>query len=438
MRIAIIGGGVAGMATAWFLQHDHEVTLFDAASALGGHVLTQDVVIGTHRVHAETGPRFFFDASYPHFMALLRLLRLRLSWCDAKVALFNRARGETLVLPPRSLRQACALLRSASTLRHLQHLRRLAVASPEVSEGRDWSLTLREYLPRNGYPASFGPELLYPFLAACWGASLAEIQEFPAYSLLKGTPHSRGKRPGTYEIEGGMSAYMRAFGSELTRVDLRLGTRIRAVRHAGGFHVEDEHGRTHRFDQVVVATSSRDAVGLLSGLGPADDLVGVLRHFRHFETEIVVHGDASFMPPRREDWSLINVFDEGDHSWMTDWSGWRHGVDVFRTWMPPRRAPPEPLYCRRSFHHLVMTPDNVVLQRRIAGLQGRAGVWLAGMYVVDIDNHESALLSAVPLAQALAPRSSNLARLLGEVPSHANSGSPSRYVTLVGKSGCRT
>ena len=287
-----------------------------------------------------------------------------------------------------------------------------------MSQVRDWSLTLPEYLRLNGYASSFGPEFIYPFLAACWGASLEDLQQFPAYSLLKGLQLTPGRPAGTYEIDGGMSGYMRAFGRELSQVELRLGVGIRRIRCADGFQIEDEQGSERRFDQVVVATSSRDAAKLLSGLPPADDLLAVIQRFRHFETEIVIHGDPAFMPPQRADWSHINLFDEGDHSWMTDWSGWRHGLPVFRTWMPPRRALPTPLHHRRQFHHLIMTPENATLQRRIAALQGRAGIWLVGMYAVDVDNHESALLSAVPLARAMAPESPNLRRLLREVRTH--------------------
>ncbi len=47
----------------------------------------------------------------------------------------------------------------------------------------------------------------------------------------------------------------------------------------------------------------------------------------------------------------------------------------------------------------------------IAALQGAAGVWAVGMYVTDVDNHESALASALPVARALAPRSPALARI---------------------------
>lgn len=415
MRIAIIGAGVSGMATAWFLQHRHDVTLFDREEHLGGHALTCPVQIDNHLVYAETGPRFFWDRSFPYLMALLRLLDLRLSWCELRIAVVHRRQRTTLVLPPRSLRQVFTLLRSPRMLRHVLSLHRLSRATHQVAQDRSWSLTLPEYLAQNSYPSGFGAEFAYPFMAACWGTSLADIQAFPAYSLLKGLRQAPGSQGGTYEIDGGTSEYMRRFGRELDRVELRLGAGIRSIHSEGGFVIEDERGQRQRFDQVILATSSRDAVDLLAGVPDAAELLAVVRGFRQFPTEIVVHGDPAFMPPRRADWAHINLFHEGDHSWMTDWSGWRHGLPVFRTWMPPHRELPTPLYQRRQFHHLLMTRQNIALQRRIAALQGRAGIWVVGMYTVDIDNHESALLSAIVPAQALAPESPNLRRLVGAV-----------------------
>ena len=137
--------------------------------------------------------------------------------------------------------------------------------------------------------------------------------------------------------------------------------------------------------------------------------------FRHFEIEIVVHGDPSFMPESRKDWSHNNLVFDGDLAWMSDWQGLRGGVPVIRTWLPKGRELPQPLYGRRSFHHVLMTPENALLQRRIASLQGARGLWITGMFAVDVDNHESALLSALVPGRALAPRSRNLARLLGGV-----------------------
>jgi len=416
MRIGIIGAGVSGMTAAWLLQHDHHVTLIDKDPRLGGHVETIPVEIGSETVHAELGPRFFFDSAYPYFLALLRVLEVPIRWGELIVSFTDVSQGNTIVLPPRSLRQVAALVRSPRLVRHVLSMRRLIEEQPVIAARRDYSITFRRHLAERGYPATFGPEFAYPFLAACWGAPLDQLPDFPVYSLLKGMPS--GKKPGTYEVEGGMSRYVRALGDELTGVDLRLGADIQRIDRDEDFVVHDACGERYRFDRLIVATSSRDAAQLLRGVPALAEMQATIGTFRHWEIEIAVHGDPSFMPADHRDWSTNNLFFDGDAAWMSDWQSRR----VIRTWLPKGRAPPSPLYARRSFHHVLMTSDTAALQRRIAALQGAAGLWVTGMYAVDVDNHESALLSALVPAHALAPRSRNLKRLLGAVARDAAHG----------------
>ncbi len=420
MRIGIIGGGVSGMTAAWLLQHDHDVTLIDKAAQLGGHVETIPVVASGTKVYAELGPRFFFETAYPYFLALLRVLEVPIRWNDFHVSVTDVATGHTAVLPSQSPRHLASLLRSPRLVRHALTLRRLIEEQPVIAARRDYSVSLRRHLAQRRYPASFGPEFAYPFLAACWGAPLDLLPEFPVYSLLKGMPP--GKRPGSYEVEGGMSRYVRAFGDELTQVDIRLGVDVQRIERQDDFLVHEASGKRHRFDRLIVATSSDDAATLLRDVPAVAEMHATIATFRHWEVDVVVHGDPSFMPPDRRDWSDNNLFFDRDSAWMSDWQGLRADSLVFRTWLPKGRAPPSPLYRRRSFRHVLMTSENPVLQRRIAALQGAFGLWVTGMYTVDVDNHESALLSALVPVHALAPRARNLARLFGAVAADAAHG----------------
>jgi predicted NAD/FAD-binding protein len=220
-----------------------------------------------------------------------------------------------------------------------------------------------------------------------------------------------------------MSSYMAAFGRELGNVDVRLGTSVRGIERIEPHYVViDERGGRHAFEQLIVATSSRDAAALLRGVRAAEEMQAAIAGFRHFQTEIAVHGDAAFMPPARRNWGHINLFFDRDAVWMSDWPGLRDKLPVIRTWLPKGRPPPSPLYASRTYHHLIMTPENAILQQRIASAQGARGLWVTGMYTADVDNHESALLSAVVPVRALAPDAPNLARFLGAVAKDAAHG----------------
>jgi predicted NAD/FAD-binding protein len=412
VRIAIVGGGAAGLLSAWLLQDDHEVTVFERAPVLGGHARTITVEHAGKTVHCETGFKYFFAANYPVMMALLDLfgLRPRPRWLTLSIC---RLDGSTLVLPPRSPRQIARLLVSPRLLVDLLRLERFLRSGGKLVARKDWSLTLRRYLEARGHSQAWADELVYPTLAANWGTSVSEIADFPAYSMLKVLTRSRGQGNRFLELEGGISAYINRLVYDLRRVALRTGVGVAKIDpRDGAVFIESDRGETERFDQVILASSARDAARLTAEIPAARRWHEVLSGFRHFDTTIAIHGDLRLMPKRRADWSLVNVFHEGDgQPWQTEWCGIAEGAPVFRTWLRPGASRPEPLYQLLEFHHLIVGIGSHGLQQRIAALQGEARLWAAGMYATDVDNHESALASTLPIARALAPRSPNLARL---------------------------
>ncbi len=69
-RIAVIGAGIAGLASAYLLARTHDVTLYEADGRLGGHTHTVDVELGGVRHPVNTGFLVFNDKTYPNLIAL--------------------------------------------------------------------------------------------------------------------------------------------------------------------------------------------------------------------------------------------------------------------------------------------------------------------------------------------------------------------------------
>jgi predicted NAD/FAD-binding protein len=71
MRIAVIGAGVSGLTAAHKLSQNHEVTVFEAESRLGGHSHTVNVPTPEGDQPVDTGFIVFNDRNYPLFNDLL-------------------------------------------------------------------------------------------------------------------------------------------------------------------------------------------------------------------------------------------------------------------------------------------------------------------------------------------------------------------------------
>jgi predicted NAD/FAD-binding protein len=86
-------------------------------------------------------------------------------------------------------------------------------------------------------------------------------------------------------------------------------------------------------------------------------------------------------------------------------------VDVFKSWAARRRAEPSEVLLERRFQHPLIRPSTVAAARGLARLQGRRGLFFSGQYTTGADLQETAVFSAMRVAEALAPASPTLASL---------------------------
>ncbi len=69
-RVAVVGAGISGLATAWHLADVADVTLLEADSHFGGHAHTVDVTLDGTTHGVDTGFLVFNHATYPHLRQL--------------------------------------------------------------------------------------------------------------------------------------------------------------------------------------------------------------------------------------------------------------------------------------------------------------------------------------------------------------------------------
>ncbi len=406
MRIAVVGGGISGMAATYALQSFADVTLFEANQRLGGHTDTHNILVGTRTYAVDSGFIVFNRANYPLFSAWLDELGVASKPSDMSfsVRVAGTEYGTSSLGALFCDRRNAVRPRFLSMLRGIRRFYREAHSVAETDQR-----TLGEFLAEERYPAAFLADHLLPMCAALWSAPLGEAKELSiahvaAFMANHGLLQLRD-RPQWRVVEGGSSAYVEAFRSGC-RANLRLGQPVRRVlRDAGGVGIATATG-AERFDQVVLAVHSDQALALIQ---PTPAERAVLGALGYRSNRAVVHSDATAMPRRHAAWSSWNVAaDAGAGCQITYWMNRLQGLaagsrpdrgEEFFVSLNPER-PLDRVWVTREYAHPVCTPAARAAQRRRDEINGTHRTHYCGAYW-GWGFHEDGFRSAIEAADSL-------------------------------------
>ncbi|MFM7785779.1 MAG: NAD(P)/FAD-dependent oxidoreductase, partial [Gammaproteobacteria bacterium] len=277
MRIAVVGSGIAGLTSAWLLSRRHEVSVFESESRIGGHTATIDVRIGGEDYAIDTGFIVYNDRTYPNFIRLLAELGVRsqppemsfsVSHDPADVEYSGSNLG-TLFAQRRNLFRPAYWRMLRDILRfNRESIRDLE--SGQLGEGT----TLGDYLDSRGYSREFRDWYLVPMGAAIWSSGTQGMTEFPlAFFVRFFRNHgllSIDDRPQWHTLIGGSRSYLEPLTRPLA-ANIRCSTAVRRVtRDADGVSLAGDEGLIGRFDQVVLACHSDQALAMLADPTPAE------------------------------------------------------------------------------------------------------------------------------------------------------------------------
>lgn len=413
LRIAVVGAGIAGLATAWLLRPYHAVTVFESAPRLGGHVNTVDLTLGGRDIAVDTGFIVYNQRTYPLLTRLLAHLdvatqRSRMSFSaslgEAKVEYAGGslaallAQRRTLLRPP--------YLGMLIDLRRFNQLARRYLREEE-SDGP----SLGQFLDRHGIGRSLADWYLLPMAASIWSTSVAQMRDYPARSFLAFFANhgllTVGRRLAWRTISGGARRYVDRLAADL-RSCLRLATPIVGVRRdAQGIELRDGQGTCHRFDQAVLACHADHSLAMIQDASLAERTI--LSAFRFQPNRAVLHRDPGLMPRRHEVWASWNYRaptpeKPGARVAVTYWMNRLQGLDVsddlFVSLNPPVEPEPSLIHGEFDYDHPVFDAAALAAQRQVEAIQGAGGLWHAGAWLGH-GFHEDGLRSAVAVAACL-------------------------------------
>ncbi len=424
-KIAIIGGGASGLVSAFLLEHDHEVTLYESSNRLGGHINTLPIKIDGKEVNIEAGAEFFNETSYPHFLRLLRYFKIPIKTYTLITNFYRTDIKQTLILPPYHDGTIETISLTPSNLYRLLQLKRVIDKGRKIIESHNMSLLFSDFINTVNLEPNFKTDFIFPFIASAWGVTPEDIKTTSAYISLKYL--IEGNDAGNYkwyEVEKGLSYYIKIVQSSLKTTKVLLNSPVRQIeRENEHYIITTVQGSKSTYDQVILSTNPNIAADLLGKLPDIQDLVATLKSVRYYDTKIAIHSDTRFMPEKKKNWRVVNIAYNGQYAATTIYKKWKTKTPIFRSWItfdvrsPNDTGPalPNNLHALVNYKHPYTDQFYIEAQRMVKQMQGYRNLWFVGVWTRDNDSHESALVSAVKVAEKLAPHSRRLKIMKGEL-----------------------
>ncbi|HEY4896798.1 MAG TPA: FAD-dependent oxidoreductase [Solirubrobacteraceae bacterium] len=411
MRVAIIGAGVSGLVCAHMLHAEHELVLFEAGDEPGGHANTVRVETETGVHDVDTGFIVFNDRNYPNFERLLEELKVPTQASPMSFGVSDGLDFEYSAASPNGLFASRSNMIKPSFHRMVADLVRFNREARELL-GSEEDPSLREWLAERRYSRDFVERLIVPQASAVWSADPAQMWSFPARFLVEffdnhGMLGFRG-RPRWRTITGGSRRYVEA----LTRPwqeSVRLSTAVTSVsRHSDHVVVSTRTGESERFDAVVIATHSDQALALLAD--PSERERELLEAVPYQRNEAVLHTDRSLLPRRRRAWASWNYHLGADAGGgctvtyhMNRLQSLRAEQEFCVTLNRTATIDPERIIRTIDYSHPVYTPAGVAAQSRHEEISGRNRTHYCGAYW-GWGFHEDGVNSALRVAREIGAR----------------------------------
>ena len=404
MKIAIIGGGIAGMVTGFLCSGNNDVTLFEAGNRIGGHVNTIRVEVSGRSYLVDTGFTLFNEKHHPELMKMLAFLGLRtqpapigfsIHDMDSKFEYSSKA-GLGASLNPSMIALKADIARF-----HREGI--------EFVNEKEQSTRWGDYLKSRNYGAKFCDTYLLAMQGTLPSANPNNIAEFPARSVLKFLDEhgllAPKEVPECRVITGGSFRYIEKLIAPY-QSRIRLNTPIEKVlRQYEYVEVKPVGGEPERFDKVVIATHADQALALIDN--PTDDEFTILGSTPYETFYSVLHTDRSVLPSNEKIWA--------PRSYRLAGGKVRWAFETLNLSLIENLLTPDPICITKHFfqgidrskvlqqltyRYMTMTQRGLTTNRRQGHINNSKNTYYAGSYW-GFGTHEDAIRSALAVGRAL-------------------------------------
>ena len=409
LDIAVIGSGMAGLATARILKDaGHNITIFEALPGRG---------MDSHSIEFEDG---LIDAPLrvmnPHLWKNTLSLATHLGIKTYPVRTYMACswlfedRTETWLTTSRTRIGNFPIINNRKGIqqygwRLVKGMLQLKTAIAKFFKSKNQDMTLAEFINCNEIEEVFWHGAVMPVLYTICTCDPKTIGEWPAKPLLV---FLRQLTDGDalLRLQGGTPALVDKL---IEGINIQSGAAITRVhQQEDGVIVENSEGQSQTFDRVVIATPTTKVQDFLDNEQFSED-IELLKQFKFEQGDLVIHTDQTVMPPKRKDWSVLSYMMDRKFT-RQQFTVWLNSIEptlvgkspVFQTWRPVTPIDPKKIISTVTLTRAVVDSKTVALNKELQQRhhQDNRKVFFCGSWSCDgLPILESAVTSAMHIAE---------------------------------------
>lgn len=412
MKIAIIGAGISGLSCAYWLSREHDVSVYESASRIGGHTATVDVEDGLEHQAIDTGFIVFNDWTYPMFGQLIDELGVKFKPTEMSFSVSDRLSGFeysgtnlNTMLAQRSNLVSRRFWRMVTEIRRFNNQARQDFLHNKIEP----DLTMKDYLDQGRYGDEFRNYYILPMASAIWSMPMKSINNFQASFFIRFFHHhgllNITNRPQWQVVEGGSREYLAPL-TKTFKHKIRTDSAVTAIRRdAASVYLSTSHG-TYRHDAVIFACHSDQALNILGNNASGQEMQ-ILGAIKYCSSEVILHTDTTMLPRTRRAWASWNYMLSGQGRDvplvtynMNILQGLRSETTFCVSLNAGNQIDPGKVIQKFSYAHPELNASSIKAQQRWQQISGLNRSWYCGAYWGN-GFHEDGVASARRVCDAI-------------------------------------
>ena len=402
MKIAVIGSGISGLSSAYYLSKNHKVDLYEQSDHFGGHSYTYDIKEEDKIVPVDLGFIVFNELTYPNLINFFNELNVPFEKSDMSFSV--SVKNTNVEYGGSGFNAIFANKLNLLNLKFLKMIREIISFynhAPSLLQNNIEDKTLGDYLRRSKLSKYFIEYHIIPMVAAIWSMPFSKAKEMPLNLFLQffinhGLFRLKN-RPQWYTVTNRSRTYVKKILDKISGEvfkNYKVNKIIRSnenVRISIGNEYLD-------YDHIILASHADQSLNLLDA--PTEREKEILGKFSYVSNIAFLHTDTNLMPVRKKAWSSWNSITKDKKTCITYWlnklQNLKTDVDYFLTLNPVENISENKIIKKVNFTHPYFNSENVELQKDLHLLQGRKRTWFCGSYF-GYGFHEDGLKSTIEL-----------------------------------------